>query len=115
MMVTSKPAFRSPRTVDEFVEAAATAMPPARKTLPGEPPTAKARPKPAAPPPVIPPAPDLNPRIMKQVNFDLSEPDHYKLKEVVSSMSGRMSLRKFIVAAIQEKIAQVEKEQGAQR
>lgn len=110
MMVTSKPAFRSPRTVDEFVEAAATAMPPARKTLPGEPPTAKTKPKPAEP--VIPPTPELNPRIMKQVNFDLSEPDHYRLKEVVSSMSGRMSLRKFIVAAIQAEIARVEKEQG---
>ena len=98
--MSSKPAFRVPRTPDEFIEAAATVTPP---VLPAQLPPVEA-PDPAAP--------ALNPRVMKQLNFDLSEPEHHQLKQVVESMSGRMSIRKFIVAAIREKIARLEQERG---
>lgn len=54
--------------------------------------------------------PELNPRIMKQVNIDMPEPEHYRLKRLIDAMP-KMSMRKFILEAIAEKMVRV----GAQR
>ena len=50
--------------------------------------------------------PDLNPRIMRQVNIDVPETLHYELRELVDTMP-KMSMRKFILEAIAEKMQSV--------
>ena len=109
--------FRKPAlTPEEFVNGAKTAVvqeaPPPAPPPPAPP---KAAPTPTPRPPAVErpqrvplPAPDmlteqLNPRVMKQVNFDMAEPDHYELKQLVDSIP-KMSLRKFILEAVKEKM-----------
>lgn len=48
----------------------------------------------------------LDPRVMKQVNFDMPETDHYRLKTLVDSIPG-MSLRRFLLEAAHEKMERV--------
>lgn len=50
--------------------------------------------------------PELNPRIMRQVNIDVPETLHYELRELVDTMP-KMSMRKFILEAIAEKMERV--------
>jgi hypothetical protein len=100
--------FRKPQTPDEFVGGAKTLT-----DQPVAPDMGQGRATPQPAPVALPqrptqPSPDLfaeplNPRIMKQVNFDMPEPDHFELKRLVDSIP-RMSLRKFILEAIYEKI-----------
>lgn len=46
--------------------------------------------------------PGLNPRVMKQVNIQMPETDHYALKVFVKSIPD-MSMQRFILEAIEEK------------
>ena len=105
--------FRTPRTPTEFVEAAGslTTQPQGRAGAPIPPePRPTHQPTPAsAPAPVYAVPARVNKR---QVNFDLPEPDHQRLSEMVESMTGRMSIRKFIVAAVLEKMDRVDEERG---
>lgn len=102
--MTAKKGFRTPRSVEDFVSGAATAQ-----TL--EQPAPTLRQELAAGQGAAPAAgtvatdlfePPLNPRIPKQVNFDMPEPEHYALKQLVDSIP-KMSLRKFLLEAVREK------------
>ena len=81
--------FSKPKTAQDFVSNS-----PFERSL--------AMPEPVAPAELAPPPQELNPRVMKQLNFDLPETEHHALKVLVASMPN-MSMRKFIVAAIREK------------
>jgi hypothetical protein len=100
--MASKPGFSKPRLdpnqVNDFVSGSALER---MQRLPA---TLEA---PSAP---LVTEPELNPRIMKQVNFDMPEPEHYRLKRLVDAMPS-MSMRKFILAAIKEKMERL----GAER
>ena len=85
--------FSPPKTPQEFVSGS-----PLERSL--------ATPEPPAPAQPAPLPPELNPRVMKQLNFDLPETEHHALKVLVASMPN-MSVRKFIVAAIREKTERV--------
>jgi hypothetical protein len=94
--------FSKPKTPQDFVSGSAferSLADPEPQTMPE--PVAAAQPAPPAPP-----AQELNPRVMKQLNFDLPETEHHALKVLVASMPN-MSVRKFIVAAIREKTERV--------
>lgn len=110
-------AFRRPKSAAEFVGGAAVAQ-----TLEEAPPPvaekvrAVAPPAPVAPPPrPLPPPLDLiagaslHPRVMKQVNFDMPETDHFELKRLVDSIP-RMTMRTFILEAIRHEITRVRAE-----
>lgn len=91
--------FSKPKTAQDFVSGSAferSLADPEPQTMPE--PVAAAQP--------APPAQELNPRVMKQLNFDLPETEHHALKVLVASMPD-MSMRKFIVAAIREKVERV--------
>lgn len=85
--------FSKPKTAQDFVSSS-----PFELSL--------AMPEPVEPATPAPQPPELNPRVMKQLNFDLPEPEHHALKVLVASMPN-MSVRKFIVAAIREKSERV--------
>lgn len=53
---------------------------------------------------------DASDRVMKQLNFDLTERQHLALKALVATMPA-MSVRKFLVAATLEKMERVRKGQ----
>lgn len=110
--MTSK-GFRMPRTPTEFIEAAGslTTLPQTRLAEPITPvhmPVVPAPPK-SAPEPIYTPQ-EPNARVKRQVNFELPEPDHHRLSAMVDSMSGRMSIRKFIVLAVIEKMDRIDSE-----
>lgn len=50
--------------------------------------------------------PELNPRVMRQVNISMPETDHYSLKELCKTIPN-MSMQKFILEAIAEKAQRV--------
>lgn len=85
--------FSKPKTPQDFVSGS-----PLERSLATLEPAAPAQPEPQPQ--------ELNPRVMKQLNFDLPEPEHHALKALVASMPN-MSVRKFIVAAIREKSERV--------
>lgn len=54
----------------------------------------------------------LNPRVMRQVNIDVPETLHHDLRSLVDTMP-KMSMRKFILEAIAEKMTRTRAGQGA--
>lgn len=54
----------------------------------------------------------LNPRVMRQLNIDVPETLHYELRSLVDTMP-RMSMRKFVLEAIAEKMTRTRAGQGA--
>lgn len=54
----------------------------------------------------------LNPRVMRQVNIDVPETLHHDLRSLVDTMP-KMSMRKFILEAIAEKMIRIRAGQGA--
>lgn len=58
------------------------------------------------------PPPELNPRVMKQVNIDVPETLHWELQQLVKSMPD-MSMRKFILRSITTEMERVRAGQGA--
>jgi hypothetical protein len=116
--MSTRTGFRTPRTPTEFIEAAGSMTPLAqgRVQAPGAPePRPAYQPGPASAPAPSHALPEPNARVKRQVNFDLPEPDHRRLSEMVESMTGRMSIRKFIVMAVQEKMDRLDHERGQGR
>jgi hypothetical protein len=56
--------------------------------------------------------PELNPRIMRQVNIDVPETLHWEIQQMVKSLPD-MSMRKFILRAIGAEMDRVRAGQGA--
>lgn len=88
--------FSKPKTAQDFVSGS-----PFERSL--SMPEPQQQPEPKFLPQPVPPAHELNPRVMKQLNFDLPETEHYALKMLVASMPN-MSMRRFLVAAVMEKM-----------
>lgn len=62
--------------------------------------------------PVLPELPPgLSDRVPRQVNISMPETDHYQLRGLVAQMPS-MSMQKFILEAIAEKIARVTRSNG---
>lgn len=56
--------------------------------------------------------PELNPRVMRQVNIDVPETLHWELQQLVKTMPD-MSMRKFILLALDAEMTRVRAGQGA--
>lgn len=59
--------------------------------------------------PVVPDT--LNPRVMRQVNISMAETTHFELKMLCQSLPN-MSMQKFILEAVTEKVQRVTAGQG---
>lgn len=100
----SKVKFRQIDPTEAFINGAKTGDGAGQGTLP------KSSLAPVIHLPQIPPG--LNSRVQKQVNIVMPETDHYELKELVRQMPD-MSMQRFILEAIAEKVERVIAGQGA--
>lgn len=111
-------------TLDDFVQGDSPELPAKPAVEQGRALHRVPSPPPIAAPVVAPPAPavarprmplpaardlledQLSSRVMKQINFDMPETEHHDLKSLVMTMPN-MSLRKFYLQAVREKMARV--------